>query len=97
MGMEWPKDYARKTLCSPCRIYLKKTALAEQENVVKVTHAMKNDVEKYIQRRKRKDKAFAKDFEAGYALTVRTLKANKAGKREKRFSNKKELYADLGL
>lgn len=27
---------------------------------------MKNDVEKYIERRKRADKAFAKDFEAGY-------------------------------
>jgi HTH-type transcriptional regulator/antitoxin HipB len=27
---------------------------------------MKNDIEKYIQRRKRVDKAFAKDFEAGY-------------------------------
>ena len=26
---------------------------------------MKNDVEKYIKRRKRADKAFAKDFEAG--------------------------------
>ena len=28
---------------------------------------MKNDVEKYIVRRKRSDKAFAKDFDAGYA------------------------------
>ena len=28
---------------------------------------MKNDVENYIGRRKRTDKAFAKDFEAGYA------------------------------
>ena len=28
---------------------------------------MKNDVENYIERRKRTDKAFAKDFEAGYA------------------------------
>lgn len=73
------------------------TALAEQENVVKMTHAMKNDVGKYIQRRKRTDKAFAKDFEAGYALTVRTLKTNKAGKHVKRFGSKKELYADLGL
>ena len=27
---------------------------------------MKNDVEKYIEKRKRADKAFAKDFEAGY-------------------------------
>jgi len=27
---------------------------------------MKNDVEKYIERRKRADKAFAKDFDAGY-------------------------------
>jgi DNA-binding XRE family transcriptional regulator len=27
---------------------------------------MKNDVEKYIGRRKRADKTFAKDFEAGY-------------------------------
>ena len=27
---------------------------------------MKNDVEKYIDQRKRADKAFAKDFEAGY-------------------------------
>jgi ribosome-binding protein aMBF1 (putative translation factor) len=27
---------------------------------------MKNDVESYIERRKRADKAFAKDFEAGY-------------------------------
>ena len=27
---------------------------------------MKNDVEKYIERRKRTNKAFAKDFEAGY-------------------------------
>ena len=27
---------------------------------------MKNDVENYIGRRKRTDKAFAKDFEAGY-------------------------------
>ena len=27
---------------------------------------MKNDVENYIERRKRTDKAFAKDFEAGY-------------------------------
>ena len=28
---------------------------------------MKNDVENYIERRKRTDKVFAKDFEAGYA------------------------------
>ena len=28
---------------------------------------MKNDVENYIERRKRNDKAFAKDFDAGYA------------------------------
>lgn len=28
---------------------------------------MKNDAEKYIARRKRMDKAFAKDFESGYA------------------------------
>jgi len=28
---------------------------------------MKNDVEKYIDKRKRADKRFAKDFEAGYA------------------------------
>jgi ribosome-binding protein aMBF1 (putative translation factor) len=28
---------------------------------------MKNDVENYIGRRKRTDKAFAKDFDAGYA------------------------------
>ena len=28
---------------------------------------MKNDVEKYIERRKRADKVFAKDFETGYA------------------------------
>ena len=28
---------------------------------------MKNDVENYIERRKRTDKAFAKNFEAGYA------------------------------
>jgi ribosome-binding protein aMBF1 (putative translation factor) len=28
---------------------------------------MKNDVEKYIARRKQTDKAFAKDFDAGYA------------------------------
>jgi HTH-type transcriptional regulator/antitoxin HipB len=28
---------------------------------------MKNDVENYIKRRKRMDKAFAKDFETGYA------------------------------
>lgn len=28
---------------------------------------MKNDVEKYIARRKRTDTTFAKDFEAGYA------------------------------
>ena len=28
---------------------------------------MKNDVENYIERRKRKDKAFAKDFDAGNA------------------------------
>src|ERR1035437_7572089 len=28
---------------------------------------MKNDVENYIERRKRTDKTFAKDFEAGYA------------------------------
>ena len=28
---------------------------------------MKNDVENYIERRKRGDKAFAKDFDAGYA------------------------------
>ena len=28
---------------------------------------MKNDVENYIARRKRGDKAFAKDFDAGYA------------------------------
>jgi HTH-type transcriptional regulator / antitoxin HipB len=27
---------------------------------------MKNDVEKYIERRKRREKAFAKDFDAGY-------------------------------
>ena len=27
---------------------------------------MKNDVENYIERRKRNDKAFAKDFDAGY-------------------------------
>jgi ribosome-binding protein aMBF1 (putative translation factor) len=27
---------------------------------------MKNDVENYIERRKRRDKAFAKSFEAGY-------------------------------
>jgi HTH-type transcriptional regulator/antitoxin HipB len=27
---------------------------------------MKDDVEKYIEQRKRTDKAFAKDFEAGY-------------------------------
>jgi HTH-type transcriptional regulator / antitoxin HipB len=27
---------------------------------------MKSDVEKYIERRKRADKAFAKDFDAGY-------------------------------
>jgi HTH-type transcriptional regulator/antitoxin HipB len=27
---------------------------------------MKDDVEKYIERRKRADKAFAKDFDAGY-------------------------------
>jgi len=27
---------------------------------------VKNDVEKYIERRKRADKAFARDFEAGY-------------------------------
>ena len=27
---------------------------------------MKNDVEKYIEERKRADKAFAKDFEGGY-------------------------------
>ena len=27
---------------------------------------MKNDVEKYIERRKRADKVFAKDFETGY-------------------------------
>ena len=29
--------------------------------------AVKGDVEKYIERRKRTDKVFAKDFEAGYA------------------------------
>lgn len=28
---------------------------------------MKNDVEKYIEKRKGADKAFAKDFDAGYA------------------------------
>jgi hypothetical protein len=28
---------------------------------------MKNDVEKYIARRRRTDKTFARDFEAGYA------------------------------
>ena len=27
---------------------------------------MKNDVEKYIERRKRSDKVFAKDFDSGY-------------------------------
>ena len=27
---------------------------------------MKNDVDNYIERRKRDDKAFAKDFDAGY-------------------------------
>jgi hypothetical protein len=34
---------------------------------------MKNDVEKYIAKRKRTDKAFAKDFESGYAKMVRRL------------------------
>ena len=31
------------------------------------------------------------------ALTARTLNASKVGKNVKRFSTKKELYADLGL
>jgi DNA-damage-inducible protein J len=30
-------------------------------------------------------------------LTAKTLRASKAGKNVKRFGNKKELYADLGL
>ena len=30
-------------------------------------------------------------------LTTRTLRASKAGRNVKRFANKKELYADLGL
>jgi len=30
------------------------------------SHDMRDDVEKYIERRKRADKAFAKDFDEGY-------------------------------
>ena len=63
---------------------------------------MKDDVAKYIAHRKRTDKGFAKDFEAGYAefkrrqhgrmanaITVRTLKASKAGRNVKRFGSKR--------
>ena len=35
--------------------------------------AMKDDLDKYIQRRKRTDKAFAKNFDAGYAKFKKTL------------------------